>query len=213
MSYRNFQRGLLGASTAIALVISSGQPAGSATDAANPDLKRSLLSGATSIALVADRLQSRQTRRAAPQNASRPDTVPGVLVVKFAEGLSERQVARAISTAGGVSGRSLPYADFAVVTLADGVDVVDAAARAAAESGVVYAEPLARRYASYPPERSPVRVPVEPAAARSRARLGHQHGCQQRRRRRGHRQVLRKLDDEHSWDGVGPQPFCGHAPG
>ena len=104
-----------------------------------------------SIALVADRLQSRQTRRSGTTDASRPDIVPGVLVVKFAEGLSERQVARTISTAGGISGRTLPYADFAVVTLADGIDVVEAAARAAADSGVVYAEPLVRRYASYRP--------------------------------------------------------------
>ena len=71
--------------------------------------------------------------------------------MKFAEGLSDREVARTISTAGGISGRTLPYADFVVVTLADGVDVVEAAARAAAEPGVVYAEPLARRYASYRP--------------------------------------------------------------
>ncbi len=147
MSYRNFQRGFLGVSTAFALVILSGQPAGSV---ANPDLKRSLLSGATSIALVADRLQSRQTRRMATEPL-RPDTVPGVLVVKFAKDLSERQVARAISAAGGVSGRRLPYADFSVVTLADGVDVAHAAARAAAEAGVVYAEPLARRYTNYRP--------------------------------------------------------------
>ena len=118
--------------------------------AANQDLKRSLLNGTTSIASVADRLQSRQTRRGTAE-PSRPDTVPGVLVVKFAEGLSDREVARAISTAGGTNGRSLPYADFALVTLADGVDVVDAAARAAAEAGVVYAEPLARRYTNYHP--------------------------------------------------------------
>ena len=150
MSYRNFQRVLLAASTAIAFVVSSGQPAGSATEAATQDLKRSLLNGTTSIALVAERLRSHQTRRGIAE-PSRPDTVPGVLVVKFAEGLSDRDVARAISTAGGVNGRSLPYADFALVTLADGVDVVDAAARAAAEAGVVYAEPLARRYTSYHP--------------------------------------------------------------
>jgi serine protease len=150
MSYRNFQRGFLGTSTALALVVASGQPVGSAADAANSELKRSLLSGATSLALVADRLQSRQTWRVATEGL-RPDIVPGVLVVKFAEDLSDRQVARAISAAGGTSGRRLPYADFAVVTLADGVDVMHAAARAAAESGVVYAEPLARRYALYRP--------------------------------------------------------------
>jgi serine protease len=151
MSHRNLQRALLGASTAIALLISAGHPAGRVREAANTETKRSLLSGANSIALVADRLQSLPTRRAGTADASRPDIVPGVLVVKFAEGLSERQVARTISTAGGVSGRTLPHADFAVVTLADGIDVEAAAARAAAESGVVYAEPLVRRYASYRP--------------------------------------------------------------
>jgi len=104
------------------------------------------------MALVADRLQSRQ--RGARYSSSTPPRaamVPGKLVVKFVEGLPDREVARAVSAAGGMDGRNLPYADFAVVTLADGVDPIDAAARAAAEPGVVYAEPLARRYPTYVP--------------------------------------------------------------
>jgi serine protease len=152
MSSRSFPRGLLAASTAIALLLSTGRGAGTAPGAATSDMRRALLGGASSVALVAERLQSRRTPHVGTADArSGPDIVPGRLVVKFAEGLSDRQVAHAISTAGGVTGRSLPYADFAVVTLADGVDPREAAARAVTDSGVVYAEPLARRYPSYRP--------------------------------------------------------------
>lgn len=114
--------------------------------------KRALAGGANIVALVADRLSSRQTllARASPAR-EQPTIVPGALVVKFVDGLADRQVARAIAAAGGLTARQLPHADFVVLMLAEGVDPVDAAARAATDPDVVYAEPLARRYATYRP--------------------------------------------------------------
>jgi serine protease len=155
MSY-NFPRHalLLVAAAASGVLLSTGRPIGTAEVAATGlDGKRALLGGADSVALVADRLQSRHREARDPSNTSgnRQAFVPGRLVVKFVEGLTDRDVARTVSAAGGVSGRNLSYADFTLVTLADGVDPIDAAARAAAEPGVVYAEPLARRYHAYRP--------------------------------------------------------------
>lgn len=150
MSQGKCQRVCLGAATAAALLLSQGQPAGRA-EPATSDAKRALMSGANAVALVAQTLRSHQTRRAVSDDLALRDIVPGLLVVKFAEGLPDREVARAISSAGGVSGRTVPHADFVVVTLTGGVDPVEAAARAAGEPGVVYAEPLARRHPLYRP--------------------------------------------------------------
>ena len=150
MSQGKCQRVCLGAATAAALLLSQRQPAGRA-EPATSDAKRALMSGANAVALVAQTLRSHQTRRAVSDDLALRDIVPGLLVVKFAEGLPDREVARAISSAGGVSGRTVPHADFVVVTLTGGVDPVEAAARAAGEPGVVYAEPLARRHPLYRP--------------------------------------------------------------
>jgi serine protease len=155
MSYNLLSRAVVIAAAASAVVLSTGRPIGSTeVTATSLDGKRALLGGADSVALVADRLQSRQrgsrdTSITSPRD--RQAFVPGKLVVKFVEGLTDRDVARTVSAAGGVGGRNLAYADFTVVTLADGVDPVEAAARAAAEPGVMYAEPLARRYHTYRP--------------------------------------------------------------
>ena len=155
MSYNFLRRALVIASAAGAVLLSTGRPIGTTEVAATSlDGKRALLGGADSVALVADRLQSRQRGFRDTSITSQRDRqafVPGKLVVKFVEGLTDRDVARTVSAVGGVGGRNLAYADFTVVTLADGVDPVDAAARAAAEPGVIYAEPLARRYHTYRP--------------------------------------------------------------
>jgi serine protease len=155
MSSHFLRRALVTAAAASTVIVSAGRPIGTRdVSATSLDSKRALLGGLQSVALVADRLQSRQ--RGSRYSSStiprgRQGFVPGKLVVKFVEGLTDRDVSRAVSAVGGLDGRNLPYADFAVVTLADGIDPVEAAARAAAEPGVVYAEPLARRYPTYRP--------------------------------------------------------------
>ena len=155
MSYNFVRLALVIAVTAGVAVVSTDRPIAITDGAATSlDGKRTLLGGADSIALVADQLRSRHRDSRIASNRpprDRPAFVPGKLVVKFAEGLTDRDVARTVSAAGGVSGRNLAYADFTVVTLADGVDPVAAAARASAEPGVMYAEPLARRYHMYRP--------------------------------------------------------------
>lgn len=113
--------------------------------------KQALLSGAAAVALDSDRPLAHEHWTGGPEREPRESIVPGALVVKFAEGTGERQIARAIASAGGVTGHTPRHADFSLVQLADGVDPVEAAARAAAEPGVVYAEPLKRRYALYRP--------------------------------------------------------------
>ena len=109
--------------------------------------KQALLSGADVVAVTHPTPRAHQALRRAPG----ADIVPGQLVVKFADGLAERQTAAMISRAGGRTARRARHADFVLMQLEDGVSPHDAARRLAAEPGVVYAEPAARRYALFTP--------------------------------------------------------------
>ena len=108
--------------------------------------KRTLLSGAHATAIAHD-----QPRVGAAVRARRVQAAPNQLVVKLADGVGERHAAAMLASAGGRAARRLPHADFLVVQLEDGVDAAAAARRAAADPGVVYAEPAAPRHALYTP--------------------------------------------------------------
>src|SRR5690606_16095197 len=109
--------------------------------------KLALLSGAGAVTITHDH------PRAA--DAVRPLRVQGVapdqLVVKLADGVAERHASAIIAGAGGSWARRVPHADFLVVRLEDGVSPHEAALRAAAMPGVVYAEPAALRYPLFTP--------------------------------------------------------------
>ena len=136
--------------------VSDGQRTSAAGPERSPsDPKRSLLSGTR---LATDR-RSRCSSRRGPARADRrrrPGIVPGTARRQVCRGLSDRQVAALARGPGGVtrSTRSR-FADFHLRhARPDDVDVAAAARALAAEPGVVYAEPVARRYARLPPQRS-----------------------------------------------------------
>jgi serine protease len=130
------------------VIVALGRPDMAAEEAGQ---KQTLLGGAQAVALDREFLAAYDHWAGGPDNPPRESTVPGTLLVKFAEGVDERQVARTVAAADGVTSRRPPHADFTLVELAEGADPVVAAARAAQEPGVVYAEPLRRRYALYTP--------------------------------------------------------------
>ena len=90
-------------------------------------------------------------RRAAQANVPRQKFVPGRLLVKLADGISEAALTTLAARVGGRSVSRRPFADFVVITIDSDRDVAAAALEVAAQPGVVYAEPEWRRYPTYTP--------------------------------------------------------------
>ncbi len=109
--------------------------------------KLTLLSGASTVAIAHDDPRA----GAAVPRPRVQGAAPGAIIVKLADGVAERHAAAIIAGAGGNSARRVPHADFLVVRLEDGVSPHEAALRAAATPGVVYAEPAALRYPLFTP--------------------------------------------------------------
>ena len=83
--------------------------------------------------------------------ADRPTYVPGHIVVKFAENVSDRAI-RAMSAFVGASAVTEPsYADFSYLMIPADTDPVEAAAMLRGQPGVVYAEADAAIYPDYEP--------------------------------------------------------------
>jgi len=83
--------------------------------------------------------------------ADRPTYVPGHIVVKFAENVSDRAI-RAMSAFVGASAITEPsYADFSYVMIPPDSDPVEAAAILRGQPGVIYAEADAALYPDYEP--------------------------------------------------------------
>jgi serine protease len=77
--------------------------------------------------------------------------VPGVLAVKFADGMDPAGIGALAADHGAERVARPPFADFHLVTVGEGDDVAAVARALAATPGVVYAEPVARRRAFYRP--------------------------------------------------------------
>jgi serine protease len=92
-----------------------------------------------------------RARREAQAAAPRQKFVPGRLLVKFADGISESSLTTLVAKVGGRSVSRRPFADFVVMTIDSGRDIVAAAREVAAQPGVVYAEPEWRRYPTFTP--------------------------------------------------------------
>ena len=88
--------------------------------------------------------------RDAQAAAPRQRFVPGRLLVKLADGVRTSLSALAART-GARSVSRRPFADFIVMTIYADRDVEATAREVAAQPGVVYAEPVWRRYAMYTP--------------------------------------------------------------
>jgi serine protease len=92
-----------------------------------------------------------QALRDAQAAAPRQRFVPGRLLVKLADGVTESSLSALAARTGARSVSRRPFADFIVMTIDADRDVEATAREVAAQPGVVYAEPVWRRYAMYTP--------------------------------------------------------------
>ena len=113
-----------------------------------PNAKQRWLAGEL---LPIDAVANARARRATLEREPRQRFVPGRVLVKLADGVTESSLSALVSKVGGRSVARRPFADFVVLSIDGGRDVITAAREVAAQPGVVYAEPEWRRYPTYTP--------------------------------------------------------------
>jgi len=101
--------------------------------------------------LPIDAVANARARRATFEREPRQRFVPGRVLVKLADGLTESSLSALVSKVGGRSVTRRPFADFVVMSIDGDRDAIAAAREVAAQPGVVYAEPEWRRYPTYTP--------------------------------------------------------------
>jgi len=101
--------------------------------------------------LPIDAVANARARRATLEREPRQRFVPGRVLVKLADGVTESSLSALVSKVGGRSVTRRPFADFVVLSIDGNRDAVAVAREVAAQPGVVYAEPEWRRYPTYTP--------------------------------------------------------------
>ncbi len=101
--------------------------------------------------LPIDAVANARARRATLEREPRQRFVPGRVLVKLADGVTESSLSALVSKVGGRSVTRRPFADFVVLSIDGSRDAVAVAREVAAQPGVVYAEPEWRRYPTYTP--------------------------------------------------------------
>ncbi len=101
--------------------------------------------------LPIDAVANARARRATLEREPRQRFVPGRVLVKLADGVTETSLSALVSKVGGRSVTRRPFADFVVLSIDGNRDAVAVAREVAAQPGVVYAEPEWRRYPTYTP--------------------------------------------------------------
>jgi serine protease len=142
-------RGAAAVTLVILLVAPSPSSSARAETHGARSLKQVLLAGQARAAASHDVPLTRFRPRTSPRHAL--PYIPGHIVVKFSRDVTERAMGVLASRAGGDRVVIPHHADFAYVHIDKDEDVFAAAARMAAQPGVVYAEPDARVFATFRP--------------------------------------------------------------